>query len=235
MEGGNLMAFNTSDTVEPKSSLQGRALSDDMFTAMRRLEIDGPTLAGGVAPNDLAVLNSKTSDATLLYSSTYDWPMENPIPDAMAKSRFFYNTRPDFTNATVFPDIPVGTNCNFIYFYQRQNTATSLGASGISDVPTTWRNATMAYRINMERTELSGAQQVGIVQGIEREMANGMSSAYVSTSTTTRQIDFQSRSTGANDGLVQADLEALGWSIVNATQMEKLINGFRWRVLHNAV
>ena len=86
----------------------------------------------------------------------------------------------------------------------------------------------------MERQELTSAQQVSIVQGIEREIAAGMSSAYTATATTTRFVAFNSAAAGANEALVQADLEALGWSIVNATQMDKTINGFRWRVLHNS-
>ena len=227
------MSFNTSETVTPVSVLKSRALSDDLFNSIRRLELDGPTL-GSVAPSDVSILNARVLDSNMLYGWTYDWAMEKPIPDALARSRFFYNSRPDFTNATAFPDIPVGAKCDFIYFYQRLNLSTSLGASGISDVPTTWRNATKAYRINMERTDLTSAQQVGIVQGIEREIAEGMSSEYVSTLLTTRIIDFEHASAGANQPLVQADLVAEGWAIINASQMDKTINGFRWRVLHNS-
>ena len=148
----------------------------------------------------------------------------------------------DFSNVTgaaSLPDIPPTAHpFTRLRLSIRESAGNSIGSAGITDVPLTWRNAVDIRTIYMERQELTSAQQVSIVQGIEREILAGMSSAYTATGTTTRFISLNSAAAGANESLVQADLEALGWSVVNATQMEKMIDAgggpFRWRVLHNS-
>ena len=170
----------------------------------------------------------------------YYHEMQYDLPETFwtLDNNFKYLFYLDFeTNVTtpVLPDIPVNADLfTRLNVSLRHATGNSMGSNGVDQIPLTWRNALNTYQIFFERQELSSAQQVSLVQGIEREVLAGMSSAYTSTSTTRRYIDFQQTAAGANDPLVQADLVALGWTIVNATQMEKIINGFRWRVLHNS-
>ena len=169
----------------------------------------------------------------------YNFDASLTLPDSFweiaGNLKYLYNM--DFSNVTgtaSLPDIPPTTYpFTRLRLSIRESAGNSMGSAGITDVPLTWRNAADIRTIYMERQELTAAQQVSIVQGIEREILAGMSSAYTSTSATTRFIALNSAATGANEDIVQPDLEALGWSIVNATQMDKTINGFRWRVLHN--
>lgn len=220
--------------------LEERALSDEFYAGIRAIDLDGRYLPTGLSAEDEAILENKTIDSRFLYSTTYRWPMDQGVPDILMDRRFTYHLQPIATGVTVFPDIPPGsTAIDYIYIYQRATAATSYGgATTIADVPTTWRNATGAFRVLMERMDLTSAQQTGIVQGIEREILAGMSQAYTSTSTTARYIDFQSGSTGANIALDTTALVADGWTVVNANQLEKFISAGgatarRWRVLHN--
>jgi len=218
------------------------ALTDEAFSSLRRIEIDARGYPNSRI-NDAFVekLKAKTADNVLLYTTTYRPKISEGMHEFLVSgTRFTYILQADWTGATAFPHAGVDSGIvDYVYYYQRISSETSLGATTISDVPTTWRNYTGAFRFVLERNELSSAQQIGIVAGIEREILAGMSSAYTSTSTTTRYVDFQQASTGPNDALVQADLVALGWTIVNAAQLEKFIvnpvNGvaYRWRVLHN--
>lgn len=152
---------------------------------------------------------------------------------------FYYCDWSNVTGTASLPDIPV-VNSDFVrvYFNVRRAAGNSIGSAGINDVPITWRNAKDWYYFNFQRQELSSAQQVGIVEGIEREILAGLSENYTSTSTTARVITFSSTSTGRNDALVQADLVALGWTIISPTILSKtIINpsngvGYVWRVQH---
>jgi len=234
------MSFLVSDTVTAKSSLVN-ALNQRFSTHL----VD----ARG-ALNDQNSLNDyfntlvKVAPEFKNVQGVYYLDAALALPDSFwrtnANLRYLYFL--DFANVTgvaSLPDIP-STALDFtrLRLSIRRGAGNSIGAAGITDVPLTWRNATAIRTIYMERQELTSAQQVGIVQGIEREILAGMSSAYTAASTATRFIAFNSAAAGANEPLVQSDLEALGWTIVSATQMEKLIdagNGpFRWRVLHNA-
>jgi len=222
-----------------RDELLTRAMSNEFFAGMRRIELDGREMPNGMSIADETILAAKTSASRFLYGQTYRWPMSQSVPEVIMNRRFVYNIQPDMTGAAALPDIPAGaTAVDYIYIYQRISAANSLGGAGVIDVPITWRNATGAFRIVLERTELTSPQQVTIVQGIEREILAGLGSAYTSTSTTARFIDLASGSSGANAGLDQAALVVLGWTIINATQMFKMISSDggtprRWRILHN--
>lgn len=178
------------------------------------------------------VLGAYYLDASLNVPSEL-WEMDS------AYKYLYYLDWSNVTGTASLPDIPsTADNFSRLYINVRRTTGNSMGSAGISDVPTTWRNAKDLYRISFERQELTSAQQLGIIAGLEREILAGLCENYTSTSTTARIIDFQSASTGANDDLIQADLVALGWTVVNATTLRKDIasNGGtprRWRVLHN--
>lgn len=212
----------------------------DAWRGLRAIDFDGRELPNAAISQDVSdVLEANTLTNRFLYFTAYRIAMSEPIPDFLKSIRFSYYLQCDWTGVTAFPDAPASAPAlDYLFYYQRVDTASSLGTTGISDVPTNWRNYSGLFRINLERNELTSAQQVGIVNGIEREILAGLSEAYTSTSTTNRYIDFQNTSSGANDTLVQADLVAQGWTVVNANQMEKFIsaNGAtarRWRVLHN--
>ena len=214
-------------------------LPADVWGSIRDIQFDGRQLANAEIPADIgAKFQANTLANTFLYFRSYRLDISRPLHDYFLSRRFIYVLQSDWTDATQFPEAPASApDTDLLYYYQRIDTATSLGASGIADIPTSWRNYTGLYRIVLERNELTSAQQVGIVAGIEREILAGLGGLYTSTSTTARFIDFQSNSAGANDALVQADLVALGWTVVNATQLEKFLpdangNNRRWRVLH---
>lgn len=211
------------------------------WASLRAIDIDGRELENGVIPQDFAdVLEENTLPTRFLYMTGYRVNIAGGIPDFLLQQRFTYYLQSDWTGATTLPDAPTNsTDVDYVYYYQRVNTASSLGATGISDVPTTWRNYSDLFRINLERNELSEAQQLGIIDGIEREILAGMGQSYTSTSTTTRLIDFANASSGANAEITKAELQARGWDDVSATESEKLfpdINGDlrRWRLQHNA-
>lgn len=217
-----------------------RALSEQTLGDLRRLSVDAEGL--DAYPDDLADLIASYADPTqLLYHYTYRLKMSaTAIPEnAFKAARFFYHYQPDWTGATSMFDVPIEASIvDCLYLTQRRNAASELRNSIISDVPTSWRNMTGAYRFVFERIGATAAQQLGIIAGMEREIIAGLSSAYTSTSTATRYIDFQSTSAGANDPILQTALVAAGWTIINANQVEKMIssNGAtarRWRVLHN--
>jgi len=216
------------------------ALDAEAWGSIRRFSIDGRRLTGSTITQEFSdALERNVDQATLLYFYTYRVSIAGGIPEFIKSFRFNYNIQPNWTGATAFPDAPASAPLvDYLYYYQRINSASSLGATGISDVPTTWRNYTGAFRFNLERNELSSAQQEGIVNGIEREILAGMSSSYLSNSQTARYIDFANNSAGANAALDQTAMVANGWSIINGSQMEKFItnpnNGtaYRWRILH---
>lgn len=232
----------TSDTVVSNTSLQAELQSvAEMMSVQRNTElIDARTeLLDQTAADTFYNTRSSYAGFSSVYGHYYYDPSLYSLPDGFwqinANSRYLYFM--DFSNAVdpKLPDVPVNPNpftrlwCNL-----RRAAGNSMGSNGVDEIPLTWRNLVDTYDFRFERQELSSAQQVNLVEGMEREILAGLSSNYVATSTTTRIIDFQSAASQANDPIVQADLEALGWSIVNATQMEKIINGFRWRVLHNS-
>lgn len=211
------------------------------WSSLRAIDIDGRELENGVIPQNFAdVLQENTLTTRFLYVTGYRINIAGGIPDFLLQLRFTYYLQPDWTGATVFPDAPPNSgDVDHIYFYHRINTATSLGTTGISDIPTTWRNYTGLLRINLERNELSEAQQLGIIDGIEREISAGMGQSETSTSTTSRIIDFANTSAGANAAISKAELQARGWDDVSATESEKFfpdINGDlrRWRLQHNS-
>lgn len=228
--------------IAERDELLTRAMSNEFFRGIRRLELDGREMPNGMSVADEAVLTAKTVASRFLYGQTYRWPFAQEVPEIIMNRRYIYQTQPDMTGAVALPDIPEGSNAvDYIYIYQRISAANSLGGAGVIDVPMTWRNATGAFRIVLERTELTSAQQGTIIQGIEREIIAGLGSAYTSTSTTARYIDLASGSSGANDALDAATIALLvasGWVAVNATQLEKFISSDgatarRWRVIHN--
>ena len=239
------MAFNTSDTVTPVSELNADLglLTRTLGQVMVNDTVDA---RGGL--NTQQAIDEyyemklrfddgvKTTSALFYFDGSLTLPAEFWMLKARFKSVFYYDVSgQDNPSLPDIPDLSLNPTPVERISFNIMSASGSFGEAGIDDIPTTWRNLTRIRLLAFERQELTSAQQVGIVQGIERELAAGMSSLYTVTTTTTRIIDFQSTSSGANGGLIQADLVALGWSIVNATQMDKTINGFRWRVLHNAV
>ena len=164
-------------------------------------------------------------------------PITKPIPaEAYRHPRVFYITQSnwDVPDAAI-PDIPVDNEFTFFYLYLRTSSATSWGVAApqLDDVPTSWRNARNCFRITLERNEFTSAHQVSLVASIEREILAGLGADYVAASTTARLIDFRQTAAGANDPLIQADLEALGWTVASASRMTKLLNGFTWNIDHN--
>lgn len=216
-------------------------LPPSAWKSMRRVEIDGRELENGAISQITSDhMEANTLTSIFLYMQTYRINMDQPIPDFIKSRRFTYFLQSDWTGATQFPEAPASApDTDFLYYWQRVNFATSMGgATTISDVPTSWRNYTGLYRINLERNELSSDQQVGIVNGIVREIQAGLGRNYTATSTTNRIIDFDNGNSGANDVLNQADLVAQGWTITDVDELERFfpdINGVnrRWRVLHN--
>lgn len=215
----------------------------EVLPALRAIDFDGRELVDGKIPQRISdVLENNTLPNRFLYFTTYRASgADDAVPDFLKTIRFNYHLQPDWTGVTVLPDAPAtgaGT-VDYLYYYQRQNVASSMGTAGIIDVPTNWRNYTGAFRFFFERNELSEAQQLGILDGIEREILAGMGMSYTSTSTTARYIDFQNGSAGANAAITKAELISRGWTTVNVNQSEKFFNDIngtprRWRVLHQA-
>ena len=222
-----------------------RAVSENTWSHLRQFELDARD-ADFTQDNmdDLGeTLELYTDPLRFLWNSTYRLKIASiTLPDSYLRAtRYLRLTQADFTGATALFDVPAGTgdNIDYVYIQQRISAASSMGTAGIADIPTTWRNMTGVFRFIIERQDLTEAQQLGILDGLEREILAGMSELYTSTSTTNRFIDFQSTSTGANAAITKAELQARGWTDVNVNQSEKFIssNGAtarRWRVLHNA-
>lgn len=191
----------------------------------------------GTVPESFAVIAenipSNASSFTL-----FQGDMSKPVPPnlLLTPASTFY-TQPDFSSPdAALPEIPVGCDTSFFYIrIPRTVGSNSLGSAApqLNDVGTTWRNGRQFRRIILERNELTSDHQVALVQSIEREILAGMGADYTVASATARFIDFQSASSGANDPLNVADMEAIGWSVDTATIMNKEIDGDNWRVLHN--
>ena len=166
------------------------------------------------------------------------------LPDSFWEldTLFVYMLSTNFSNPwSRLPDIPVtADNFQRLHFRISSVAWAWMWSNWVDQIPTTWRNAKGVFAFNFERQELSSDQQVSLIEWYEREILAGMWEDYVSTSTTDRQIDLQSTSTRRNDSLVAADLVALGWTIVNSTQLEKMLinpsNGvaYRHRIIHNS-
>ena len=164
--------------------------------------------------------------------------MTKPVPPnlLLTPASTFY-TQPDFSSPdAALPEIPVG--CDTAFFYIRVPRTVGSNSWGVSapqldDVGTTFRNGRDFRRIIFERNELTSDHQIALVQSIEREILAGMGADYTVASDTVRWIDFQSASSGANDPLNVADMEAIGWTVDTATIMSKTIDGDNWRVFHN--
>ena len=225
-----------------KSEVESRAFSANTWASIRRIGFDGRELLGNeFSSTDGQVLDVNTDDARFLYlSEVYRFDMTKPIPDILANRRFTYFLQCDWTNATQLPEAPLvgAENVDYLYYYQRSTSATSLGSTTISDVPTTWRNYTGIFRIVLERNELTAAQQLGIIDGIERELLAGMGASYTSASLTSRYVDFQQTTSGPNAVLLESDLLARGWIRINDNRVYKDfpdINGVprRWGILYN--
>lgn len=213
------------------------------MASLRRIDFNGSVLPSGVIPQETSDFYEANTVNNVLYLFTgYRLFMANdPIPDFLKSVRLQYIQQGNWTGATKFPDAPIdpalASHVDYLYYYQIINSASSMGTAGINDVPTSWRRYTGVYRIFLERNELSEAQQLGILDGIDREITAGMGSAYTSGSTTARYIDFQSASSGANAPITKAELQARGWLDVNANESEKFFPDNtatlrRWRILH---
>lgn len=244
------MAFRTSDTVVAKSALVAdqanfNFLKSVLGSTKNNIALDARDFLNDSQENVdnyyQAMIDYDAGDIVLSQGHYYhDAALKLPDNFWLLPARYKYVYYYDLSNAVdkVLPDIPVGIGgsdqVERLSFILRRAAGNSFGSHGVDDIPTTWRNAVDVRTILLERQELTSAQQVGIMAGVEREVLAGMSSNYTATATTTRFVDFQNTSTGANDALVQADLVALGWNIINATSMNKVIAGFTWRVLHNS-
>jgi hypothetical protein len=223
-----------------KDELTTRALSTEFFGAIRGIDINGLVLTNGVSAEDEAVLQANTNSNIFLNARPYRFTItSNGLSDFVLSSRYIYNLQANYAGATQMPDAPANaTLVDYWYDYQTHLNGDSIGDVGINDVPTTWRNMTGVFRFQFERNELTEAQQLGIIDGIEREILAGMGQSYTSTSTTARYIDFQSALSGANDDITKPELEARGWTTINASQSFKFFNDIngtarRWRVFHN--
>ena len=214
-------------------------------TELRPSQIDG----GGLSAADQASIDAAQSQSVPPDVAGYILPLTInerdastsalPIGDEVWTSlKRIYFTRNDYSVAGAgLPELPAFAlpKLEWLYVYLSASTAKSMGTNDITDVPLTWRNGVNISRINMQRNQLTSAQQVKIVGEIEREILAGMSSAETSTGTLLRIIDFRSTASLPNLGLVQADLAAFGWTITSTDEMTKTINGFVWTVRHNEV
>lgn len=232
----------TSDTVVSNSELQAAIQAvDEAFDVRKSSDIVDSRfeLTSQEAVDNYYSVKELYDQSFTTIGGNYYHEMQFNLPEIfwLLDNNFKYLFYLDFENVAnpVLPDIPANPDeFSRLNISIRHATGNSMGSNGVDQIPTTWRNAVSTYQVFFERQELTSAQQVSLVEGIEREVLAGMSSAYVVTSARARYIDFNQTAAGANDPLIQADLEALGWTIVNANQMEKIINGFRWRVLHNS-
>ena len=178
-------------------------------------------------------IRSNASSITL-----FQGDMSKPVPPSLllTPSSIFYSNCDFSVPNAALPVIPVGTDAIFFYIRIPRTVGSNswgLSAPHLNDVGTTFRNGRQFRRIIFERNELTSDHQVALVQSIEREILAGMGADYTVNSATARFIDFQSASTGANDPLNVADMEAIGWTVDTATIMSKTIDGDNWRVLHN--
>lgn len=191
----------------------------------------------GQVPDSLAEI-AENIPANAASFILFQGDMSKPVPPNFLmtpQSTFFNNSDFSSPNAAL-PEIPVGCDTAFFYIrIPRTTGSNSWGASApqLTDVGTTWRNGRQIRRVILERNELTSDHQIALVQSIEREILAGMGVDYTVASDTVRFIDFQSASSGANDPLNVADMEAIGWTVDTATTMGKTIDGDNWRVLHN--
>ena len=170
--------------------------------------------------------------------SLFQGDMSKPVPpNLLSTPASIFYTQCDFSSPdAALPEIPAGCDSVFVYIRIPQNVGVNTwgaAAPQLNDVGTTWRNGRQFRRLIFERSELTSAHQIALVQSLEREILAGMGADYVSTSDTVRWIDFESSLSGANDPLDVAAMEALGWSVDSATVMSKVIDGDNWRVFHN--
>ena len=231
-------------SAEIYTPFKATSLNDGFMQGLQRIYLYGDEIDGGVVTQrDSDVLEANTNPARFAYFYGYRFKLtDNPLTEFLKSQRFFYAVQWDFTGATVLPDAPIdatgASNVDYVYYYIALNQATSLGSTAINDVPTTWRKYRGTFRFVFERQFMTEQQQLGIIDGLEREILAGAGEDYTSTSTTTRIIDFEHASSGANDPITKAELQARGWTDVNASQSEKFFNDIngtprRWRVLHN--
>ena len=182
----------------------------------------------GQVPDSLAEIaaNIPSNAASFIL---FQGDMSKPVPPnfLMTPASVFY-TNPDFSSPNAaLPTIPVGSDTAFFYIrIPRTAGSNSWGASApqLTDVGTTWRNGRDFRRIILERNELTSDHQIALVQSIEREILAGMGADYTVASDTVRWIDFQSASSGANDPLDVAAMEAIGWTVDSPTIMRKTID-----------
>ncbi len=219
------------------------SMSEETYGTIRRLSFDMRQYTNGVIPQeDVDVLEEHTT-ANFIYLYTYRAEAAlNPIPDYLMSRRIQYHLQWDWTGATALPDAPVDTtqaeNVDNLFYYQSFSVATAMGGTTIADVPTSWRRYRGLYRIVFERNRLTEAQQLGILDGIEREIDAGLGKDYFSNNANVRQIDFQHNST-PNDPITKIELQNRGWVDVSATQSEKFFNDSngvsrRWTIYHNS-
>lgn len=134
--------------------------------------------------------------------------------------------------------IPVDCdNSTRLYLHVARTTTNNMWAQGIMSFDNTLRNLRNNYFINLERQNLSEAQQISLLESIRTEIENGMWFDYQDASTTARLIDFQSTSSHRNDLVTESALVAIGWTKLNSSQYYKYILqnwvNKRWRVLIN--
>ena len=191
----------------------------------------------GEVPENLAEIaeNIPSNAASFIL---FQGDMSKPVPPnfLMTPTSAFFNNSDFSSPDAALPVIPVGTDTAFFYIrIPRTAGSNSWGVSAphLDDVGTTWRNGRDFRRIILERNELTSAHQIALVQSIEREILAGMGADYTVASDTVRWIDFESASSGANDPLDVAAMEAIGWSVIDARSMSKTIDGDVWRVFHN--
>lgn len=164
--------------------------------------------------------------------------MTKAVPPSLllTPTSIFY-TSCDFSSPeAVLPSVPEGTDTLFYYIRVPRTVGSNswgLSAPHLNDVGTTFRNGRDFRRIIFERNEMTSEHQISLIQSLEREILEGMGQDYLSTADNVRWLDFASNSSGANDPIDVAALEALGWAVVNATTMNKVINGDTWQVFHN--
>ena len=191
---------------------------------------------GGVPDSFSEIAANISTNASSFTLFQGDMSKQVPPNLLLTPASIFY-TSPDFSSSdATFPEIPAGCDSIFIYIRIPHTVGSnSLGSAApqLTDVGTTWRNGRQFRRVILERNELTSDHQVALVQSIEREILAGMGADYTTDSDTARFIDFQSTSSGANDPLNVADMEAIGWTVDTETVMSKVIDGDNWRVLHN--
>ena len=191
----------------------------------------------GQVPESLAEIaeNIPSNAASFIL---FQGDMSKPVPPnfLMTPASTFFNNSDFSSPDAALPVIPVGCDTAFFYIrIPRTAGSNSWGASApqLDDVGTTWRNGRDFRRIILERNELTSDHQIALVQSIEREILAGMGADYVVASDTVRWIDFESASSGANDPLDVAAMEAIGWTVIDGRSMSKTIDGDVWRVFNN--